>query len=49
MYNLIYQLKEKELGTGLMSINMEKTYPGLFRSFNIKTQEIPKDNRIWQI
>ena len=47
MYNLIYQLKEKELGTGLMSVNMEKTYPGLFRAYDYRTDSIPRTNRVW--
>lgn len=41
MFNLIYQLKSKEQGTGLMSINMEKTYPGLFRAYNMADGKIP--------
>lgn len=50
MYNLIYKLKPLELGTGLMSVNMEKTYPGLFRSFDVgRDKNIPRENRIWQL
>ena len=49
MYSLIYQLKRLELGTGLMSIGMEKTYPGLFRAFDIRSESIPEHRRIWQI
>ena len=50
MYNLIYKLKPLELGTGLMSVNMEKTYMGLFRSYDIgRDGNIPLENRIWQL
>lgn len=49
MFNLIYLLKDKEIGTGQVSINMEKTYPDLFKSYNIKDNDIPLENRIWQI
>ena len=47
MFNLIYRLKPNELGTGLMSINMEKTYNGLFRAVDIDKDRLPPDNRIW--
>lgn len=47
MYNLIYRLKPRERGTGLAMINMEKTYPGLFRAFDVTSKYIPVENRIW--
>ena len=47
MFNLIYKLKPNELGTGLMSINMKKTYPGLFSAYDLDKDEIPETNRIW--
>ena len=48
-YILLYNLKPKEKGTGLMSINMEKTYKGLFCSYNMEGGNPPSENRIWQI
>lgn len=49
MFNLIYRLKEKELGTGLMSINMAKTYPEIFQAIDENSENIPDKNKIWQI
>ena len=49
IYNFLYNLKPKEKGTGLMSINMEKTYKGLFCSYNMDNGNPPLENRIWQI
>lgn len=48
MKNLIYRLKPNEIGSGNVAIEMEKTFPDLFKAFNYKL-EIPKENKIWML
>lgn len=48
MKNLIYRLKPNEIGSGNVAIEMEKTFPDLFKAFNYKI-EIPKTDRIWAL
>ena len=48
-YNLIYFLKQKEIGTGITSIYLKQTFSDLFNCVNCYTEELPVANRIWRL
>lgn len=48
-YNIIYKLKEKSVGTGITAKRLERTFPDIFKSYDIEHEQIPDDNRVWRL
>lgn len=49
VYNLIYRLKSREKGSGLVALNLAQTYPDLFQAIDFDNGEIPEHRRIWSL
>lgn len=48
-YNLIYQLKSREVGSGIVAVNIAQTYPDLFKAIDFNNEKIPESGRIWYL
>ena len=46
-YNLLYTLKQHEIGSGLHAIFLSNTYEDMFNAIRFNKENVPKENRIW--
>lgn len=50
MYNLIFQLNDVSVGSGITAKYLENTFPDIFKSYDINSNPmIPSENRIWRL
>lgn len=49
IYNLVYRLKSRETGSGIVASNLAQTYPDLFQAIDFNHDKIPESRRIWYL